>query len=69
LDARRAVYLVRVHKKVLVLGASESGLSKLGELEGDAVEWETGQAAQPAFREVLERALNKRKTDTDDHPA
>ena len=33
LDARRAVYLVRVGEQVLVVGASEAGLTRLGETE------------------------------------
>jgi flagellar protein FliO/FliZ len=37
LDARRAVYLVRVGKLVYVVGASEGGLTRLGELDADAV--------------------------------
>ena len=32
LDGRRAVYLVRVGSTVYVLGASEAGLTKLGEV-------------------------------------
>jgi flagellar protein FliO/FliZ len=32
LDARRVIYLVRIGSQVLVVGASEAGLSKLGEL-------------------------------------
>ena len=32
LDARRAIYLVKVGPKVLVVGASEAGLTKLGEM-------------------------------------
>jgi flagellar protein FliO/FliZ len=32
LDARRAVYLVRVGRAIYVIGASETGLVKLGEL-------------------------------------
>ena len=31
LDARRAIYLVRIGESVLVVGASEGGLTKLGE--------------------------------------
>ena len=34
LDARRVIYLVRVGPQVLVVGASEAGLSKLSELPG-----------------------------------
>src|SRR6185295_11350711 len=32
LDARRAIYLVRVGAQVIVVGASESGFTKLGEV-------------------------------------
>lgn len=32
LDARRAVYLVRVGRAIYVIGASENGLVKLGEI-------------------------------------
>jgi flagellar protein FliO/FliZ len=32
LDARRVIYLVRIGPQVLVVGASEAGLSKLSEL-------------------------------------
>jgi len=37
LDARRAVYLVRVGKLVYVVGASEAGLTRLGELDAEAI--------------------------------
>lgn len=37
LDARRAVYLVRVGNLVYVVGASEAGLTRLGEIEASAV--------------------------------
>jgi flagellar protein FliO/FliZ len=37
LEARRAVYVVRVLDQVLILGGSEQGLSKLGELPESAV--------------------------------
>jgi len=33
LDARRAVYLIRVGEQVLVVGASEAGLTRIGETE------------------------------------
>jgi len=38
LDFRRAIYLVRVGKKYLVLGGSESGLHCLSELKPDELE-------------------------------
>ena len=72
LDGRRAIYLVRVEKKVFVLGASEAGLHKLGELEGDHADLEAAES--PAFREVLERTLGRRpkggdEKDEDEHAA
>lgn len=57
IDARRAVYLVRVGKLVYVVGASEAGLTKLGELGSDALAAEPGENATGGlpFREVLSR--------------
>src|SRR5690606_11998613 len=57
LDARRAVYLVRVGKHVYVVGASEAGLTKLGELGADGLV-EAGERTQSTVtcREVLARA-------------
>jgi len=37
LEGRRAVYVVRVLDQVLILGASETGLAKLGELPPNAI--------------------------------
>ncbi len=59
LDARRAVYLVRVGETVYVVGASESGLNKLGELPKDAALLAPGAPVDPAFRGVLERVLRR----------
>ena len=53
LDARRAVYLVRVGKTVFVLGASEAGLTKLGELGDEGLCLD--EQPKPAFSEVLSR--------------
>jgi flagellar protein FliO/FliZ len=50
LDARRAVYLVKVGRQVLVLGASEAGLTRLGEVASH----EIGEIKAPrGFLEVL----------------
>ncbi len=46
LDARRCVYLVRVGETVLVLGASEAGLTKLGELSAAMVSVGEARAAR-----------------------
>lgn len=59
LDGRRAVYLVRVDKRVFVLGASEAGLSKLGELDGDDITFTEAAATPGAFQTVLDRALGR----------
>jgi flagellar biogenesis protein FliO len=65
LDGRRSVYLVRVAETVYVVGASEAGLHKLGELSGDSVKLpaiDADAAARPStsFKEALERALGKK---------
>lgn len=52
LDARRSVYLVRVGKRVLVLGASEAGLTRLGQLRADEVA-AMNDAPSPAFSAVF----------------
>jgi flagellar protein FliO/FliZ len=55
LEARRAVYLVRVGKVVYVVGASEGGLTRLGELDAEAVPRGGPDVAAPTFAEVLGR--------------
>jgi flagellar protein FliO/FliZ len=55
LEARRAVYLVRVGKVVYVVGASEGGLTRLGELDASAVPIEQGGSG--TFAEVLGRLV------------
>jgi flagellar protein FliO/FliZ len=37
LEARRSIYLVEVGSQVLVVGASEAGFTKLGELEAGSL--------------------------------
>ena len=66
LDGRRAIYLVRVSKTVYVVGASEAGLSKLGELGEDGIDLE--EVPKPTFSEVLTRIRprNVRATETKD---
>ena len=52
LDPKRAIYLVRVGKQVLVVGGSEGGLVKLGEMPLD----EVPRIEPPrSFREMLRR--------------
>ncbi len=58
LDARRAIYLVKVGTQILVVGASEGGLTKLGELPAaDAPQDEPPRG--PVFGDVLSRALGR----------
>ncbi len=58
LDARRAIYLVRVGRQVYVVGASEAGLTKLGEIASDEV---PAAPAEPdsGFAKAMARALSK----------
>lgn len=61
LEARRSIYLVRVVDQVLIIGASEAGLRKLGELPRSALA--NGDVVQsvPRFAEVLSAALGRAK--------
>jgi flagellar biogenesis protein FliO len=59
LDGRRAVYLVRVSDKIYVLGASEAGLNKLGELSADGLC--LGEEGTPrSFFSVLSGLLDRK---------
>ncbi len=60
LDARRAVYLVRVGTTIYVVGASEAGIAKLGEVAAGSIEQPVEPARGESFREVLGRALGKK---------
>lgn len=59
LDARRAIYLVKVAGQVIVVGASEAGFTKLGELAADALP-PVPEAAPSDFSAVLARVLGKK---------
>ncbi len=54
LDARRAIYLVRVGAQVIVVGASEAGLARLGEVADSALPKEEKTNGTP-FKDVLAR--------------
>ncbi|MFO0735321.1 MAG: flagellar biosynthetic protein FliO [Labilithrix sp.] len=60
LDARRSIYLVKVAGQVIVVGASEAGFTKLGELSADDVPEDVPAAAGP-FSDVLARVLKTKK--------
>jgi len=58
LEPRRSVYLVRIGDLLYVIGASEAGLAKLGELPADslpAAALDEEQVAPRAFAELLRR--------------
>jgi len=59
LDGRRAIYLVRVGETVFVVGASEAGLSKLGELADTGLDLSANAAPTQAFADVLARVVAK----------
>ena len=60
LDARRAIYLVRIGESVLVVGASEGGLTKLGEIPAEQLPKE--EEAKPLrFADVLARVRGNPK--------
>jgi flagellar biogenesis protein FliO len=56
LEARRAIYLVRVVDTVYVVGAGEGGFVKLGEVPASSLPTATATEARP-FAEVLSRLL------------
>ncbi len=60
LDARRAVYLVRVGRTVFVIGASEAGLNKLGEIDDEGLELGSGPPPGGSFGEALGRVLGRK---------
>jgi flagellar biogenesis protein FliO len=65
LDARRNIYLVRIGTIYYVLGVSEAGIAKLGELDAETLGPldETPAGARPDFRELLARFGGMRSAD------
>jgi flagellar biogenesis protein FliO len=58
LDSRRSVYLVRVGKRVLIVGAGEGALTRLGSTSLASIEGELAKdPPAKSFREVLSRAV------------
>ena len=57
LDARRAIYLVQVGGQVLVIGASEAGITKLGEVAASELPAVDPASNVPPFTDVLARVL------------
>jgi flagellar protein FliO/FliZ len=61
LEPRRSVYVVRVLDQVLIIGASEAGLAKLGELPEGAAALLRETDAPASFAAVLDGALRSRR--------
>jgi len=61
LDARRAIYLVKVGAQVYVLGVSEGGFTKLGEMPAGDLPADPNPAATGSFGEALARAMKRRE--------
>jgi len=59
LDARRAIYLVRVGANVIVVGVGEGGFTKLGEIA--AADLPTDATPPAPFADVLARVLRREK--------
>lgn len=61
LDGRRAIYLVRVGRTVFIVGASEGGLSKLGEVPEDVIDFPIEEPMKGPFANVLAQVLSRAK--------
>lgn len=59
LDARRSIYLVKVAGQIIVVGASEAGFTKLGELPSSELPAEM-PATETSFADVLGRVLGRK---------
>jgi flagellar biogenesis protein FliO len=63
LEARRSIYLVRVQDQVLIIGSSEAGLARLGQLpEGAAAELDESLPG-PGFAGMLAASLGRPRED------
>jgi flagellar biogenesis protein FliO len=60
LDARRAIYLVKVREQVFIVGVSEGGFTKLGEIAASEMPAAAPTPGAP-FGEVLARVLKGRQ--------
>lgn len=58
LDARRSIYLVKVAGQVIVVGASEGGFTRLGEIAAADLPPESGTESTP-FADVFAKVLGR----------
>ena len=66
LEPRRALYVVEVANKTLLVGTSEMGLAVLTELDGDVVRARAAAAPPSSFVELVRAALRRRKRKPDE---
>lgn len=59
LDARRSIYLVKVADQVIVVGASEAGFTKLGELPADKAALLEAPEEKSVFADLLRRKMKE----------
>jgi len=58
LDARRSIYLIKVAGQVIVVGASEAGFTKLGEISASDLPADVpAEASGAPFADILQRVL------------
>jgi flagellar biogenesis protein FliO len=62
LEARRSVYVIRVVDQILIIGSSEAGLSKLGDVP-EAARGALQALPKASFASVLADALGRRGRD------
>ncbi len=68
LEARRSVYVIRVVDQILIIGSSEAGLSKLGDVP-EAALGALQSAPKASFASVLAEALGRRPLGRTEPPA
>lgn len=61
LDARRSIYLIKVAGQVIVVGASEAGFTKLGEISASDLPDEVRVEGAAPFADILQRVLGNKK--------
>lgn len=59
LDARRSIYLVKVADQVIVVGASEAGFTKLGEMPADAAKLLEAPEEKSVFADLLRKKMKE----------
>lgn len=60
LEPRRALYVIEVGGRTLLVGSSEGGISVLSELDGDAVAAEAATPAGGGFAALVAQAIRRR---------